>query len=131
MCSRRVRQEKRYNYLDRIVRPQPMYALAFRFIGRVHGHDSSILPWSTPDGTSPAQPESSEMAGKYAGHRHDCTSCSSFASGSGRNHSETWVGCIVSLTTPTRSSLKASRSVSSRILAEKVSCVFLVLYFLL
>ena len=32
---------------------------------------------------------------------------------SGRSHSETWAGCIVSLTTPIRSWLKASRSVSS------------------
>ena len=37
----------------------------------------------------------------------------SFRAGSGCNHSETCAGCIVSLTTPTRSSLKASRSVSS------------------
>jgi uncharacterized metal-binding protein YceD (DUF177 family) len=35
------------------------------------------------------------------------------------NHSETCAGCIVSLTTPTRSSLRASRSVSSLSLAEK------------
>src|SRR5919112_1199612 len=48
---------------------------------------------------------------------------------SGRNHIETWTGCIVSLTTPTRSSLKASRSVSSLSLAEKVSRVFLASYF--
>jgi hypothetical protein len=32
---------------------------------------------------------------------------------SGRNHSETCAGCIVSLTTPTRSPLKVFRSVSS------------------
>jgi hypothetical protein len=31
-----------------------------------------------------------------------------------------WAGCIVSLTTPTRSSLTASRSVSSLSLVEKV-----------
>ena len=47
-----------------------------------------------------------------------------------RNQSETWAGCIVSLTTITRSSLKASRSVSSRILAEKASRVFIASYFL-
>ena len=35
---------------------------------------------------------------------------------SGSSHKETWAGCIVSLTTPIRSSLKASRSVSSRVL---------------
>ena len=38
-------------------------------------------------------------------------------------HKETWEGCIVSLTTPTRSSLNASRSVSSRSWAEKASRV--------
>src|SRR5215213_4575451 len=55
----------------------------------------------------------------------------SFRAGeSGCNHSETCVGCIVSLTTPTRSSLKASRSVSSLSLAEKASRVFLASYFL-
>ena len=46
--------------------------------------------------------------------------------GSGRSHKETCAGCIVSLTTSTRSSLKASRSVSSLSLAEKASRVFLV-----
>ena len=48
-----------------------------------------------------------------------------------RNQSETWAGCIVSLTTPTRSSLSASRSVSLRNCAEKVCRVFFVSYFLL
>jgi hypothetical protein len=43
---------------------------------------------------------------------------------SGRNHKETWAGCIVSLTTPTRSSLKASRFVSFLSFAEKASSVF-------
>jgi hypothetical protein len=47
-----------------------------------------------------------------------------------RNHSETYAGCIVSRTSPTRSSLNASRSVSSRSLAEKVSRVFLASYLL-
>jgi hypothetical protein len=51
--------------------------------------------------------------------------------GSGRSQSETWAGCMVSLTTPTRSSLKASRSVSSLSLAEKTSRVFLASYLLL
>jgi hypothetical protein len=50
---------------------------------------------------------------------------------SGRSHSETWAGCMVSFTTPTRSSLSASRSVSSLSLAEKASRVFLASYFLL
>ena len=40
-------------------------------------------------------------------------------SGSERNHKETWAGSIVSLTIPTTSSLRASRSVSSLSLAEK------------
>jgi len=48
----------------------------------------------------------------------------------GRNHKETWAGCIVSLTTPTRSSFSASRSVSSRSLEEgaasgrRVKCAY-------
>jgi hypothetical protein len=50
--------------------------------------------------------------------------------GSGRNHKETWEGCIVSLTTFTRSSLKALRSVSSLSLAEKASTVLAASYFL-
>lgn len=41
-----------------------------------------------------------------------------------RSHKETWTGCIVTFTIPTRSSLKVSRSVSSRSLAEKASRVF-------
>jgi hypothetical protein len=49
---------------------------------------------------------------------------------SGRNHKETWAGCIVSFTTPARSSFNASRSVSSLSLAEKASKVFLASYFL-
>jgi hypothetical protein len=53
-------------------------------------------------------------------------SCASFplGGGSGRRPKETWAGCIVSLTTPMRSSLKASRSISSLSLAEKASRVF-------
>src|SRR5215207_10944450 len=54
----------------------------------------------------------------------------SFGAGSGCNHSEAWAGCIVSLTTPTRWSLNASRSVSLRNLAEKSSRVFLASYLL-
>ena len=50
--------------------------------------------------------------------------------GSGRNHKETWAGCIVSLTTSSKSSLKGSRSVPSRSLAEKASRVLAALYFL-
>jgi hypothetical protein len=45
----------------------------------------------------------------------------SFRAGSGCNHTETCAGCIVSLTTLVKSSLKAPRSVSSRSLAEKAS----------
>ena len=41
--------------------------------------------------------------------------------GSGRSHSETWAGCIASLTTSTRSSRHAFKSVSSLIFAEKIS----------
>jgi len=40
------------------------------------------------------------------------------------------VGCIVSLITPTRSPLNASRSVSSLSLAERASKVFLASYLL-
>ena len=53
-----------------------------------------------------------------------------FEAVSGRNHSETWTGCIVSRTTPTSSASKASRSVSSLSLAEKASRVFAASYFL-
>ena len=60
----------------------------------------------------------SQTSGSYS-------ACSPFGVVSGRNHTETWAGCIVSLTTPTRSSLKASRSVSSRSVEEKASRVFL------
>jgi hypothetical protein len=49
---------------------------------------------------------------------------------SGRSHSETCAGCMVPVTTPTRSSSKASRSVSSLSLTEKSSRVFLASYFL-
>jgi hypothetical protein len=55
---------------------------------------------------------------------------SPFAAVSGRNHKETCAGCIVSLTTPTRSSLNASRSVSFLSLAEKASRVFAASYLL-
>jgi hypothetical protein len=48
--------------------------------------------------------------------------------GSGFSHRETWAGCIVSLTTPMRSPLRESRSVSSRSLEEKASRVFLASY---
>ena len=50
---------------------------------------------------------------------------------SGRNHSETLAGCMVSSTVVTNSAFKLSRSVSSRSLAEKASSVFLASYFLL
>src|SRR5829696_7808949 len=53
-----------------------------------------------------------------------------FGTVSGRNHTGTCAGCIVSLTTPTSSLLRASRSVSSLSLAEKASRVFLASYFL-
>jgi hypothetical protein len=46
------------------------------------------------------------------------------------SHKETWAGCMVSLTTPTRSSLSASRSVSLRSLAEKASRVLAASYLL-
>jgi hypothetical protein len=49
--------------------------------------------------------------------------CPSFEVVWGRSHKETWAGCIVSLTTPTRSSLNASRSVSSRSLEEGAASV--------
>jgi hypothetical protein len=47
-----------------------------------------------------------------------------------RNHSETRLGCIVSLTTSTRSPLMASRSTSSRRRAENASSVCVALYLL-
>ncbi len=53
-----------------------------------------------------------------------------FEAVSGRSHNETCAGCIVSPTTPTTSLVSASRSVSSRNLAEKASKVFAASYFL-
>ena len=47
-----------------------------------------------------------------------------------RSHRETCEGCIVSLTTPTRSSLKVSRSVSFLSLTEKASRVLAASYLL-
>jgi hypothetical protein len=47
-----------------------------------------------------------------------------------RSHRETWAGCIVSLTTPRRSSLNESRSAFFLSVDEKVSRVFLASYFL-
>ena len=49
---------------------------------------------------------------------------------SGSSHSEAWAGCIVSFTTPTRSSLKDSKSVSSLSIEEKDSKVFLASFLL-
>ena len=61
---------------------------------------------------------------------HSYVVCRSFEAVSGRNHTETRAGCIVSLTTPTRSPLNASRFVSSRSFIENPSRVFLASYFL-
>jgi hypothetical protein len=52
------------------------------------------------------------------------------ASRTGRSQSETCAGCIVSRTTLVRSSLKASRSVSSLSYAEKASRVLAASFFL-
>src|SRR5215211_2255206 len=62
--------------------------------------------------------------------RHPLAICLPSASVFGGNQSETCVGCIVLLTTVTRSSLRASRSVSRLSVAEKTSRVFLASYFL-
>ena len=62
--------------------------------------------------------------------RYSSCSLLCFETVSGRSHKETWAGCIVSRTTPTRFSLKASRSVSALSLEEKASRVFLASYFL-
>ena len=51
--------------------------------------------------------------------------------GSGRSHRDTCAGCMVSLTTPSRSPLNASRSVSSLSFEEKASRVFCASYLLL
>jgi hypothetical protein len=72
----------------------------------------------------PGQPGSSAGA-------HPCDSLRRPISEEGRNHTETWAGCIVSVTTLTRSLFNASRSVSSLSLAEKASRVFLASYLLL
>jgi hypothetical protein len=49
----------------------------------------------------------------------------------GRSHSDACSGCIVSLTTPSTSPLKESRSVSSRNLELKAASVLVASYFLL
>ena len=49
----------------------------------------------------------------------------------GLSHKETWAGCIVSITTPTRSLFNSCRSVLSLSLEENSSRVFLASYFLL
>src|SRR5215203_4533439 len=54
----------------------------------------------------------------------------SFRAGSECNHTETCAGCIVSFTTPTRSSLNAFRSVSSRSFIVNPSSVLAASYFL-
>src|SRR5215208_4639227 len=61
---------------------------------------------------------------------HSYVVCCSFEAVSGRSHSETWAGCIVSFTTPTTSLLRACRSVSSLSLTEKPSRLFLASYLL-
>jgi hypothetical protein len=94
------------------------------------GRLRSVLHFTSHWTTSPSQSDRLETAGEYEGQRHRLSSCSSFASVSGRNHSETCVGCIVPLTTVKRSSLKASRSVSWFSVAEKASNVFLASYLL-
>ena len=77
-------------------------------------------------------PAAKEPLATMSLHEHDPTHAYlPFEAVSERNHSETWAGCIVSLTTPTRSSLNAARSVWLRSLAEKASRVFLASYFLL
>src|SRR5215207_9155009 len=68
--------------------------------------------------------------GKRAYSSLGCRKVALFIS-SGLSHTETWPGCIDSLTTPTSSLFSASRSVSSLSLAEKLSRVFLASYFLL
>ena len=65
----------------------------------------------------------SQTSGSYS-------ACSPFGAVAERNHRDTWAGCMVSLTTPTKSLLRATRSVSSLSLAEKSSSVFLASYFL-
>jgi hypothetical protein len=56
--------------------------------------------------------------------------CRSLEAVSGGSHTDTWAGCIVSLTTPTSSPFNASRSVWSLSLAENASRVFLASYLL-
>jgi hypothetical protein len=65
------------------------------------------------------------------GEEYDSPEPSLFDGVSARNHKETCTGYTVSLATPTRSSLKASRSVSSLSLAEKASSVFLASHYFL
>src|SRR5918997_6460381 len=89
----------------------------------------SFLFWLKADGSSciRVQPLCTALFGRT---RRGLVDCSPFGAVSGRSHIETWAGCIVSLTTLVKSSLKASRSVSSLSLAEKASSVFLASYLL-
>jgi hypothetical protein len=112
---------------NRLARQQAQPAVVF---DRYEGLDRP--PWGT------AHPRSLWLASEQRAVADgkclisNCYSaCSPFEAVSVRSHSETWAGCIVSLTTPTRSPLSASRSVSSRNWAEKASRVFLASYFLL
>jgi hypothetical protein len=61
-----------------------------------------------------------KLRGRGLGQLWGCPSPSlCLGGGSGFSHNETWAGSIVSLTTPMRSPLKASRSVSSRKLGRE------------
>jgi hypothetical protein len=81
-----------------------------------------------PQSAIVARHKATVSASSASGGPYSCVSLP-LGGGSGRSHKETWAGCIVSLTTPTSSSLRAPKLVSSRNLAEKPSSVFLASYF--
>jgi hypothetical protein len=92
-------------------------------------HFTTVYPAATTRACNAHQPHAHARALLGASFDQPGTS-SFFEAVSGRSHSETWAGCIVSRTTVTRSSLKASRSVSSLSLAEKAWSVFAASYLL-
>ena len=103
--------------------------------GISHRHQGFISVWriNTPEHTSVVSVDLSPASPAPAPPLPlvDQPDASSFFTAAwDRSHKETWAGCMVSLTTLTRSPLKASRSVSSLSLAEKASRVFAASYLL-
>jgi hypothetical protein len=114
------------------------YTSASSTFGSAHCSRSTALMWSRVGRVELVSPYEGVMPTRHVRGQAPCSgssfgqpgASSFFEAVSGRSHKETWAGCIVSLTTSTRSSLKASRSVSSLSFAEKASSVFAASYLL-